>query len=277
MSIFQAVVLGIVQGLTEFLPVSSTGHLIIFPLLLKWPLPPLVFDTTLHLATATSLIVFFYKDLVELARALVGDLVKNNFRFKNYSPKSLTGLAIVVGCIPAGVLGFLAGDFIENIFRSMVWVAVFLILGSVLIYIAERFALVHKNSQLAEQVSPKKGFFIGLFQSIALLPGISRSGSTISGGLFFGLDRQSAVKFSFLLSIPIVLVAGLSQLVFSFDKMEALPPMAIVAGFISGFVSGLFAIKFLLGFVKTNSFKVFIIYRVLLAIFLLISFYTTVL
>jgi undecaprenyl-diphosphatase len=266
MTIFQAIILGIVQGLTEFLPISSSGHLIIFPDLLGWAEQPLLFDTTMHLATALALILYFWKDLWKIATGILSDFFKNSLFFKNYSKEGILGLAIIAGVIPAGIIGLLFEDVIENTFRGVPWVIVFLILGSVLMGMAERFSKVS-----VEVTSVKRGFIVGLFQSLALLPGFSRSGSTISGGMLFGLNREQAAKFSFLLSIPIVLMAGLYQLVSSPGDLSQVSFVAITAGFTSSFLTGVIAINFLLKFVKTHTLYTFVIYRVLLALFLIFT------
>lgn len=255
MSIFQSIILGIVQGLTEFLPVSSTGHLIIVPEILGWAKQPLVFDTTLHLATAAALIIYFWKDYLNIFLSLV----KNP-----HSKESLLGIAVIIGVIPAGLLGFFLEDVFENAFRGVGYVALFLTFGSLLMFLAE------KSIRKEFEITPKKGLIIGMFQAIALLPGVSRSGSTISGGMLTGLSREQATRFSFLLSVPIVVLAGLFKLVSSYKELLTASPVVIGVGFIAGLLSGLVAIKFLLKFVKTHTLYPFIIYRLVLALGLLI-------
>ncbi len=265
MSIFQSLILGIVQGLTEFLPISSSGHLIIFPNVFGWAQQPLVFDTTLHLGTAAALIVFFRKDLFSIAKAVVFDLPKNP---KMYSPLTKVGLAIVVGIIPAGVVGFLYGDFLENTFRSVQSVSLFLVLGSVLMFIAEK--VLQKRNNQADKISVMKGFIIGLFQTLALLPGMSRSGSTISGGMILGLDREASTRFSFLLSVPIVVLAAFYQLFKARGEITAGVELSMLIGFTTSFISGILAIGWLLKFVKNKNLYPFIIYRIILAVLLLV-------
>lgn len=264
MTILQSIILGLVQGVAEFLPISSTGHLVILSRIPGWGQQPLVFDTTLHLATAAALIVCFWKEIWRIIGAFVKSLLQFKFSFKNYSKEAKLGLIIIVGSIPAGLIGVLFGDAIESIFRSVSAIAVFLILGSVLMFLAE------KRSSTGVEINIKKGFVIGLFQSLALLPGISRSGSTISGGMLLGLKREEATRVSFLLSIPIVLSAGLFQLLKSYTELAAIPLGVTLAGFIVSFLSGIFAIKFLLKYVKTHTLYSFIIYRIILAVLLLI-------
>lgn len=247
MNVLQALVLGIVQGLTEFLPISSSGHLIILPEFFGWETQPLVFDTTLHVATALALIVYFRKDLVNI-----------------FTSNKKLGIYMLIGSIPAGILGYLLQDSIENTFRSGEFVVWFLLAGTVLMFLAEKF----KKSDAA--IDNKKSFVIGLFQALALFPGVSRSGATISGGMLFGLSRREAARFSFLLSIPIVLGAGLFKILDSAIEISTLSYDVLTIGFLSAFIAGMFAIKFMLRFLNNNSLNVFIIYRILLVIFLLL-------
>jgi undecaprenyl-diphosphatase len=184
---------------------------------------------------------------------------------KDYSKEAKLGLAVLVGCIPAGVLGVLVGDFLENFFRSILAVAAFLIFGSVLMFWAEKQKPADANNPSVE-----KGFLIGLFQCIALLPGISRSGSTISGGMLLGFNREVAARFSFLLSIPVVLGAGLYQLLKYHSELAGISTGIILVGFFVSFLSGILSIKFLLKFVKTHSLYLFIVYRLGLGALLIV-------
>ena len=252
MDIIQALTLGIVQGLTEFLPVSSSGHLILLPSIFGWEVQSLAFDTVLHLGTVGALIIYFWKDLVQV----IWD-------------KKMLGL-LVIGSIPAAALGFLLGDFLEVQFRSAQFVALFLLVGSLLMFVAER---VYKKVWHSERVetpeslSYTKGFVIGLFQSLALLSGVSRSGSTMSGGMLLGLTREAAARFSFILSIPVVVGAGLFKVVESYQELSL--DLSLLAGFLASFLVGMLAISYLLKFLKSNTLSVFILYRVLLAAIIL--------
>jgi undecaprenyl-diphosphatase len=264
MSFFQALILGIVQGLTEFLPISSSGHLVILPELFGWEGHSLVFDTTLHLGTALALIVYFWKDLVEISQGFLGDFFKKGLNYKAYSEKGFFCAKILVGSIPAGVIGFLFEDFFEIYFREVRTVAGFLLVGSVLMFLAEKL-----GNRKKEKVSLAGSFVVGLFQSLALFPGVSRSGATISGGMFFGLKREEAARFSFLLSVPIVVVAGLYKVLTSFYLVSGSFAVLFV-GFLTSFVIGMVAIRFLLGFLGNNSLKPFIVYRVLMVVLFLL-------
>ncbi len=243
-------VLGVVQGLTEFLPVSSTGHLIVVRELL--PLSPnegLAVDAVLHLATAFAVALYFRRDLVRLARSALawvgGGVVEAVDR--------TLLIALVIGTLPAVVLGILFQDTIEHVFREPQWVAYALIAGSVLFFVAER---VGKQQR---ELSVGRGFIIGLFQALALVPGISRSGATISGGLLLGLKREDAARFAFLLSFPVILGAGLLKM----GEVEM--SGGVILAFIAAFVSGLAAISFLMKYLRTNSLDIFIVYRLILA------------
>ncbi|KKS61441.1 MAG: Undecaprenyl-diphosphatase [candidate division WWE3 bacterium GW2011_GWA1_42_46] len=194
MTFFQSVVLGIVQGLTEFIPVSSSGHLIIFPELLGWEQGGLAFDTTLHLGTLTALLVYFYKDLRGMFNSLLLDFKKYGRFFSQFSPESKLVMWLLIATIPAGLGGYFLGDFLEATFRSMLSVAIFLILGSILMLVAEKKTKLVDKALPAPALSFKKILTSGLFQCLALFPGFSRSGATISGGLLSGLNRLQAAR-----------------------------------------------------------------------------------
>lgn len=276
MTILHALILGIVQGLTEFLPVSSSGHLIIFPKVLCWPVDSLMFDTTLHLGTALALLVYFSKDLVDIVVAVVSDvaLYKNNFRA--YSQKSWLGIKILLGSMPAGIVGVLFSDFFETYFRGISSVAFFVLLGTLLMFGAEVYLKTQSKNIGLLSFDLKKSVLVGLFQILPLFPGFSRSGATISGGMLLGLNREDSAKFSFLLSIPIVTAAGLFSLLKSLKtaslvgvpSVANVAPLALVVGFIASFLVGLLAVNYLLKLLKTKNLYPFILYRLLLVIFL---------
>lgn len=272
MSLLQALVLGITQGLTEFIPVSSSGHLIAISYLFKflgWKEQPLVFDTTLHLSTALALIICFWSDIVSIVRGFVKDLFSKHFlSFNKYSTNGILGLKIIVGSIPVGLIGFLFGDFIEG-YRGVIGVSFFLIFGGILMYVAEKS--LKKRLLVKDEISITKSFKVGLFQVLSLLPGVSRSGSTISGGMIFGLSRKEATRFSFLLSIPTVLAAGVFKILSSIEYFNMADALPMFVGFLSSFLVGMFAIKFMIKFVKKNKLYPFIYYRLGLALLLLLT------
>jgi undecaprenyl-diphosphatase len=261
MSVATAIILGFIEGLTEFLPISSSGHLIIARDLFHWQgSGDLAFDAVLQLATIMAVIFYFHKDIWHLIKSffmmIFGKIVEKK-------DKTMI-LAIIVGTIPAVIAGLLLQKYMETTFRSAFLVCIILIIGSGIMFLAEKFAT--KNKELTVKV----GFLIGIFQCFALVPGFSRSGTTISGGLFMGLNREEATRFSFLLSIPIILGSGLKEFVsIAHTGFLATNNLNIFFGSLTAFVVGIFAIDFLMKFLKKNSLDVFIYYRVILAVVVL--------
>jgi undecaprenyl-diphosphatase len=250
MNFIQAVILGLVQGLTEFIPVSSTGHLILARKIMGLDLVgTLSFDAILQLATGLAVLIYFWKD--------IWNIIKNR-DYKLF-------WALVIGSIPAVILGLFLSDYMDTAFRGTHVVAVSLILGAILFYFAERFAKQNSNLNI------KNGLIIGCFQCLALVPGFSRSGATISGGLFFGLTREAAARFSFLLSLPIIFGSGLKKVwdLYQGGTLASFEFSLIIAS-IFAFISGLLAIHFLIKFLKNHSLNYFGAYRIILAIIILI-------
>jgi undecaprenyl-diphosphatase len=263
MNIFEGLILGLVQGLTEFLPVSSTGHLILAQQLLGLHTDSgLAIDATLHLATALAVAVYFRKDFVALFWAFVAMIQKREFR----GPTPTLFIALALGTIPGVIFGLLFQKTIETTFQSAHIVAYGLLVGSLLFVAAEWFA------RQTASLTVKRGVIIGFFQVLALMPGMSRSGSTISGGLLLGMKREEAARFAFLLSFPIILGAGGTKFL---DLMHSGPGAAGVVGFplvvacIAAFVSGLAAIHFLITYLRNHTLYPFVAYRVLLALAIL--------
>ena len=276
-SIFDSIVLGAVQGITEFLPISSSGHLIIAREFLGISQEgSLAYDAMLQLATALAVLIYFRKD--------VFDLCINIFKKEKDTEKTKLTVFLIIATIPAIVFGLLLQEHMETIFRSASLVIGTLIVGAGIMFVADKvLARRIKNKALdsrlrgnddAEGLTIKKSIIIGLFQCLALVPGMSRSGMTISGGYIMGLSKDFAVRFSFLMAIPIIVGSGLVKLLDIIKNPEAFitSNSVLVAGFISSFVFGWLAIDFLLKFLKTNSFTVFVVYRVLLAGVLLLLF-----
>ncbi len=256
-----SIVLGLIQGLTEFLPVSSSGHLILVREWLGLSLQNTIsFDILLHLATLCAIVICFWGDI----RRIFIDLKSQGLATRSSSSVK----ALVLGTIPAIFVGFFLGDFLEATFRNPTYVSLALIAGSLLFWLADRFGKMQGG------VSPSKGFSIGLFQALALVPGISRSGSTISGGLLLGLSRIEAIKFSFLLGIPAILGAvgkTFFDLGFDFSLLSSqFINLNSLAAFLTAFISGLLAVRFLVRYLSTHSFMPFIIYRLVLAGIILI-------
>lgn len=252
MTYFESIILGLIQGITEFLPISSSGHLIIAREFLNLSLDgSLSFDVFIHLATLLAIIIAFWGDI----SCIVHDLFTQGFSTRS----NKLFWALVLGTIPAGVMGFFFQTEIESIFRNAHYVAYALIAGSIIFFIADR--IPHEGEG---GISKLKGLFVGVFQTFALIPGVSRSGITISGGLLFGLSREEAIRFAFLLGIPIFIGAGLKTLMDAGGDFTYSDPI-IWAGFIAAFISGLATIKFLIKFLVQHSFNVFIVYRLILA------------
>lgn len=248
--ILQAIILGIVQGLTEFFPVSSTAHLILFPWFFGWhgEIDTLTFDVALHGGTLCALIGCFYKDWV-------------NFLLRDRRMLFFIGLATV----PAALAGIVLKDFVEHSLRSP-FVIVFSLIGvGVLMLLAEKHSRAH-NPSPKEQVSLLDSLSIGVSQAMALVPGVSRSGITITTGLFRNLTRQSAAKFSFLLSTPVIGGATLLEGRKLLQHPEAYHLDIFAAGFVAALVSGFCAIQFLLRFLKKHPLNIFVYYRFLLAV-----------
>jgi len=262
MDIFSSIILGIVQGLTEFLPISSSGHLIIARDLLGLELQnSLAFDAVLQLATTLAVLVYFWKDLwgifFTFCRWVSGKMVERK--------EKVMLLAVILGTIPAVILGLLLEDAMETIFRSTNLVAVTLVLGALVMWLAEKFA------KQTEEISTNKGFWIGCFQALALIPGMSRSGMTISGGLFLGLSREMATRFAFIMAFPILFGSGMKKLLdLGVGGLSGSAGLSLFTGSITSFVVGLLAISFLIKFLKKNTLRAFVIYRIVLAILILI-------
>ncbi len=281
MNWFQALILGLVQGATELLPISSSAHLIIIPNILGWGENTLVFDTTLHLGTASALIIYFRKLIFRILVSLKSDYLTYGKKIYNYSSDSLLCFKIIAGTVPAGIVGFLFNDLFEEKFRDIKYTVYFLILGTILMFISQavndRKRKKDKDSSLniltdEDNITYSRSIFIGMFQILALFPGFSRSGSTISAGMLSGLKKYEAAKYSFLLSIPIVLAAGVFQGLSSGEELFLLPIYIPIIGYISSLLSGLLAIKFLLKFLNNHSLNLFIFYRLILAASLLLLF-----
>lgn len=278
MDIFQALILGIVQGLTEFIPISSSAHLIIVPWLFGWQDPGLAFDVALHLGTLLALLIFFASDWVRLIRAGIASIVER--KIGDDIDRKLAWL-LVIGCIPGGIAGVLGESKIEALFHqpnqghntgAMIAMAVIIALLALVLFIVERVA-THVRELKA--ITLKDAIVIGLAQAFAIFPGVSRSGSTITAGLGMGLTRETAARFSFLLGAPIIAGAGAkSMLEVAGDlKSGAMASSELVffaVGFIAAAISGYLCIRFLLQYLQKNSMNIFVYYRWALAVFLIV-------
>jgi undecaprenyl-diphosphatase len=272
MNLFQAIVIGIIQGLTEFLPISSNAHIRIFPALFGWKDPGSAFTAVIQWGTLVAVIIYFRHDIFRLSKAVFDDLF---FQKLCRTPDSKLAWMIAVGTIPVVVLGLAFQKYIKAELRSLYVIAAAAIVFALVLGAAEWFA---RRSQLGgtpehdmEQISWLDAIAIGFWQALALIPGASRSGVTITGGLFRGLTRETAARFSFLLSLPSVFGAGCYELYKERDELLQSTDhitYLIVATVVSGFV-GYASIAFLLGYLKKHTTYVFIVYRILLGVFLL--------
>lgn len=274
MNVLQALVLGFVQGVTEFFPISSSAHLIIIPRILSWPDQGLEFDAVLHLGTLMALLVFFWKDWQRMILKFFADVpslfrqssqLSFTERFKLLNQDSKLLIFIVLSSIPAGLAGLLFDQWIEDNLREITLISYMLIGVGFLMWLVDRGEEKNKSG---EKINLKDALFIGFAQVLALIPGVSRSGITIIAGRMLGFGREASVRFSFLLATPVVLAAGVYKLTAIFAEGVSL---GLLVGFLSSTLVGFLAIKFLLSLVKKFSFFPFVIYRILLAVFLLLS------
>lgn len=257
--ILHSIVLGVIQGLTEFIPVSSSGHLILIPKLLNWADQGLAYDATIHLGTILAVLIYFRKDLI--------DVVKNLS-----ARRDSLGYQIALASIPAVISGMFLKDFIAGQTRTIEFVSSNLIFWGIFMIIAEYYSRNVKPKKKLEELTLKNVLLIGLAQSIALIPGTSRSGVTILAGIFQDISREAAIRFSFLLSIPVI--AGAGFLSFLDMQSATITPdyasLAVALAF--SFLSGLLAIHFMLRFVTKQGLHYFGVYRILLGGLLLLLF-----
>jgi undecaprenyl-diphosphatase len=250
-SVLQAIVLGIVQGLTEFLPVSSSAHLILVPWLLKWQEDPgLAFDVVLHLGTLLALVIFYWREWLEMVLSLAnGDRVRRRLLF-----------LLIAASVPGAIIGVLLEKQAETIFRSPILISVTLATLGLILWAADAFG---SKKRKIDDLTFVDALLIGLSQALAIIPGVSRSGATITTARFLGIDRPDAANFSFLMATPIIAGAGLLEArKFLHSGLTA----QLGWGFAASAVFGLIAIVWLLSYVRTHTYRPFAIYRILLAV-----------
>lgn len=258
MTVFQSILLGIIQGITEFLPVSSSGHLVLTPFLFGWQLPQdyaWVFNILIQLGTLAAVIIYFWRDLVNIAVAfLQGILRKQPFS----TPEYRLGWYLILATLPAVIVGLLLKDVVETAFDSPRATAYFLLLTAVLLVIAE---ISGRRQNTMVDLTWKDALVIGLFQVLSLFPGVSRSGSTITGGMLRSLDRPAAARFSFLMSVPVMVGAGMIATLdlFQIPNLNELLP-TLSAGFLTSVVVGYLAIHWLLRFLTRRPLYIFSAY-----------------
>jgi undecaprenyl-diphosphatase len=248
LSLFEAVIMGLVQGLGEFLPISSSAHLVLVPWLFNWSDPGLTFDIALHLGTLIAVALYFWKDWLKLLEKGFSDVRSTEGRLFWY---------LVAATVPGALIGFLLEKKAETVFRNPVLIAVMLIVLGIMLYAADRKGA---KSYDLKAITFKMALLIGISQALAIVPGVSRSGITMAAALMLGLKREGAARFSFLLSAPIILGAALVKL----PQVLANPAMitgSFIAGMVVSCVTGLAAIGFLLRYVVAKTFLPFVWYR----------------
>ncbi len=259
---FQALILGVVQGVTEFLPISSTAHIRVVPALLGWDDPGSAYTAVIQLGTLLAVLIYFWKDLVEVFVGWIRGLgVKEHRGTEAYR----LGWALVVGTLPIVVAGVAFQKWIEEEWRSLSVIVVTLAVMGLVLLGAERWS---KRKRELKDVRVVDGLVVGIWQALALVPGVSRSGSTLSGALFLHYNRSAGARFSFLLSVPAVLLSGIYEFIKYHHVFLGDGFVPAVVGTASAFVSGYLAIDFLLKYLRTHSTVVFVVYRFLLAVVL---------
>jgi len=273
LSLFEAILLGIIQGLTEFLPISSTGHLTVAGKLMNLvsadhPEQWTAFIALIQLGTLLAVLIYFRKDIISIIRDFFQDNLIKRVKYSEQKINSKLGWLIIIGTIPVVIIGLTFKDAIEGaLTKNLYVIAASLIILAIILALAEKVAKFKKD---LENITILDSIIIGFAQALALIPGSSRSGTTITAGLFAGLKRESAARFSFLLSIPAVLASGVLQLYEAMKFVDqSMAVNIIVATIVSG-ISGYLAIDFLLKYLKKNSTFLFVYYRIALGILILI-------
>jgi len=264
MTLFQSIILGIIQGASEFLPISSSGHLVLAPYLFSWDIDPreaFIFDVLVQVATLSAVIIYYWKDLVSILKAFIQGIVsKKPFDDVN----SRLGWFLIIATIPAGAAAVLFKDTFEKAFSDPRSAAYFLLVTSLLLIFGE---LLGKRVRKLESLTWLDSMIIGIFQTLALFPGISRSGSTITGGLVRKFDRSSSARFSFLMAVPVMSAAGLLALIDLVQSPELFTNIPVyLAGFLSSAIIGYFAIRWFIGYLSRQSLYIFAVYCAVLGL-----------
>jgi len=261
LTLFQAILLGIVQGLTEYIPVSSTAHLLLVPWLLGWKFDPattFVFTVLIQWVTLVGVAIYFWRDIGSIVRGVLSGLIQ---RRPLGTPEARLGWFVIVATVPAVIFGLLLKDFFESAFSVVSVTAALLIAAAALLIAAERWS---RRQRRLESMRLADSIAIGLSQVLALLPGVSRSGATLSSGMLRGFTRADAARFSFLMSIPALLGAGVIALkdLLSVPGLLAALAGPLAAGFLAAAISGYLCLRWLLGYLQQRSLSVFAVYRV---------------
>lgn len=265
MTLFHALVLGIIQGITEFLPISSSGHLILIPRILGWKDQGISFDVFVHLGTLLAVLWYFRPQIIGIFHGFF-------LRSPRHQRERRLAWMILLATVPALIIGYLAGDYIETKFRSVTVIAINLIIWGVILWIADWYGHRYANRDLYA-MTPATALAIGVAQSFALIPGTSRSGITMTTAMLSGIEKKTAAEFSFLMSIPVIGAAGSMKLL---DLIQSgsldLSTAQLAVGFLGAFLGGIFAIRILLKVLERWDFTPFVIYRIVLGIALLLFF-----
>lgn len=251
MELYQAIILGIIQGLTELLPISSSAHLTLIPQIFNWTVTE-SFDVALHFGTLLAIGIFFFKDWIALLKGGYKKVFK-----KEDSIEGRMLFYIIIATIPGGIIGFILDKYAEEILSKPLIIGTALIVMGIILYIVDKYS---KSEYEYKDLTLKQTFLVGLSQALAFIPGVSRSGITMTTGRLLGVTREAAAKFSFMLSAPIVLGASIYKFLDFQFSVEA------IIGIIMSFLVGLAVIKFLLDYLKKKSFKVFAIYRIIVGL-----------
>ena len=256
MTIFRAIILGIIQGIAEFLPISSSAHLIIFPYLFGWEESGLAFDVALHFGTMMAVILIFFKDWWNLFVGAIKDVKE-----KKKTTNGKMFWYLIIATIPAALAGVLLDNVIEDVI-----IALALAIMGLLIYVGDKWASKHyKKETEFEDITLKQALIVGISQAFAVIPGFSRSGTTILAGRLQGISKEAITKFTFLLSVPVICGATILKV------GDLALTKEVIVGIITSFATGIIAIKFLLRYIKKHDFSIFAFYRVILAIIVLVK------
>lgn len=264
MTVIEPIILGIIQGVGEFLPISSSAHLILIPFLFGWTAKTLTFDVALHFGTLIAVLFVFWKDWLKLFKGVFNKII-----LKEPSQENKMFWFLVAATIPGALIGFLLEGFIENYFRDMIFViAILLALAGILIYLGDKWSEKKYEKPCAfEKIKFKHAVIIGSSQALAVFPGFSRSGMTILFGRLLGLSREATAKFSFMLSTPIIFGATILK----FDDLINEFNIGMLLAVITAAIFGILSIKFLLNYIKKHDFKIFAYYRMIIAIIVILK------
>jgi undecaprenyl-diphosphatase len=260
MEILQAIILGAIQGLTEFIPISSSGHLVLTREIFNWEDPGIIFDIILHLGTLMAVIIYFRKDWIKIFKDLIDKKSNNNLL-----------LLLILATIPTFIVGYLLNDYIESIFRDALWVAAFMIIIGLIFLLAEKYSSIKLEKKDLTKSNWKDAILIGLFQIFSLLPGVSRSGMTISAGLFRSLKRTESTRFLFLIAAVAISGASLYGLFNLFQDTDSkISYLPLLFGFLVSFSLGYISIKYLMKFLENHRLNVFAYYVIAAGIIIFI-------